>query len=354
MFFKKENGAKIIAPIVFIITCLRVYSYIPIEKLFFDVYERTITDAPRFWATICLCILFSAFTALFTGKAMKENSNLSPLLLIFVTDPVFYSAQDNISVLLLSSIFTLCLYVFLHTTNLLVDSIIFCGFSFISALLIPETVYGTIPVAFAVILIKYFGTFCTQKIKSLFFAVLSAAAIISAYLLNDTYKRELFLTNKFLNGKTEYFYNPSFILLVFSVIIFAGCGLLLYKTAVFAKTKIKSKNYEYINEDCLSVIYLSVILVFICLILQIFARFNDLVIPSYSAMNISAPTLIIFLTIRYKNSFDNILKSLSSFWRDHFGVCFVSFLLLAMLYFKLSKDCFSATNILTYATLYLT
>lgn len=354
MIFKKENGVKFITPIVFIISCLRVYSYIAIEKLFFDVYERTILDAPRFWATIALTITLSMGVALFTGRVMKENGNLFSMLIIFVADPVFFSSQDNITVLFLSSLFVLSLYIYLRTSNLLTDSIVFTVFAFFSTLLIPQTIYSTVPILLAVILIKYFGSFYLQKIKALVLVVLSVIAVISAYILNDEYTRELFLANKFINGKTSYFYKPSLILLVFSVLLLAGCILLICKASVFAKSKVKKKNFEYINEDSVSLIYLTIILIVVCFFLQIFAYANESVPPSYSAINIFAPVMIIFLFVRHKNSFDSVFEGIYTFWNNHFGLCFVSLLFLALLYFRLSKDCFTATNILKYSTLYLT
>ena len=354
MIFKKETGVKSFAPLVFVITCLRVYSFIPFEKLFFEVYERTITDIPHFLATIALCVIFSLLLALFSGKLLKENSALAPLLLLFIADPVFFSSQENISMLALSSLFVLCLYIFLFTSNLLIDSVASCVTVFFYSLLFPDSIYSIIPVLLGIVIIKYYGSFCEQKLKTLVFIVLNALSLVSAYLINHQYGREVFLVNKFLNGKTTYLYKPSYLMLVFSVIIFIGCVLLIYKISVFTKAKAKNKKYEYLNEDSASVIYLTGILIIVCFALQIFARLTVVTLPSYIAMNISAPVLIIFTVVRHKNSFDNIFNSISDFWSKHFALCFISFMIFAMIYFKLSGDCFEAANILKYATLYLT
>lgn len=354
MFFKKIKGEQLVAPAVFLITALRVYSSIPVEKIFVAVFERAITDAPRFWAVIGLTIIFSLFLSLFTIRVLKENKNLAPLLIIFVADPVFLSSQDNISVLLLSSLFIICAYILLRVKNLLADSVVFVVFAFLSALFIPETIYSTIPVLFAVVLVKYFGSFYLQKIKAVVFILLSATAVISAYVLNDKYTRELFLANKFINAKTAYFYKPSLVLLVFSLLLLAGCMLLIYKAFIFAKSKTKKKKHEEIDDDSVSSIIFAGILIIACFSLQVFARVTDLVPPSHTAINICAPVIIIFLFMRYKNSLNSVLENIYTFWNNHFGICFICIAFFAFVYFKLSKDCFTATNILQYATLYLT
>lgn len=350
----KKKSTNYLVPLVFITTLLRIYSFVPCERLFFSFDEFKLLDTYRFFTAIGVAVILSLLTAILTANIMKKNSKVYLLVAILIADPLFFIAQENITTVLLSSLFLLCVVALLHTQKLITHIVLFSVYVLIAATLIPETLFSTIPLLFALIIIKNFGDFGAGKVKTIIFIALPAICVTLSLLINDSHKKDLFLTNKFINGKTAYTYNEPFILIIFSLFVLIFSVIILRKLLYVAKKQSKKNKNELITEDSVALIYITGVFIFVFFGLQIFALFNDINNPAFMTMNIGAPLLLLFLLLKHGNAFDPVFEEINTHLHNRFNVYFPILVFFGLVYLKILIGYCTSPNIIYYATLYLT